>query len=58
MHRQWLLLPLNASQLDTGIKDNNRETITNNRYYDLQGRRLARPVKGIYIVNGRKVVIK
>ena len=58
VHRQWLLLPLNASQLDTGIKDNNRETITNNRYYDMQGRRLTRPMKGIYIVNGRKVVIK
>jgi len=58
VHRQWLLLPLNASQLDTGIKDNNRETITNNRYYDMQGRRLARPMKGINIVDGRKVVIK
>ena len=33
-----------------------------NRYYDLQGRRIAdgqRPsAKGIYITNGRKVVIK
>ena len=58
VHRQWLLLPLNASQVDTGIKDNNRETITNNRYYDMQGRRLARPMKGINIVDGRKVVIK
>ena len=26
--------------------------------YDLQGRRVAHPAKGIYIVNGRKVVIK
>ena len=26
-------------------------------YYDLQGRRVAQPVKGLYIVNGRKVVI-
>ena len=58
VHRQWLLLPLNASQLDTGIKDNNRETITNNRYYDLQGRKVAQPTKGLYIVNGKKVVIK
>ena len=26
--------------------------------YDLQGRRVANPTKGLYIVNGRKVVIK
>ena len=27
-------------------------------YYDLSGRRVAEPTKGIYIVNGKKVVIK
>ena len=27
-------------------------------YYDLQGRRVAQPTKGLYIVNRRKVVIK
>ena len=27
-------------------------------YYDLQGRKVAQPTKGLYIVNGRKVVIK
>ncbi len=42
----------------TGISDVNRETITNNRYYDLQGRRVAQPTKGLYIVNGKKVVVK
>ena len=26
--------------------------------YDLQGRRVAQPVKGLYIVNGKKVIIK
>ncbi len=26
--------------------------------YDLQGRRVAQPAKGLYIVNGKKVVIK
>ena len=29
-----------------------------NRYYDLQGRRVAAPQKGLYIVNGKKVVMK
>lgn len=27
-------------------------------YYDLQGRRVAQPVKGLYIQNGRKVLVK
>ena len=27
-------------------------------FYDLQGRRVAQPTKGLYIVNGRKVTIK
>lgn len=30
----------------------------NGEYYDLQGHRVAQPTKGLYIVNGRKVVIK
>ena len=43
----------------TGIRDNNRETITNNRYYDLQGRSVQTPArKGLYINNGKKVVVK
>ena len=28
------------------------------QYYDLQGRRVALPTKGLYIVNGKKVIIK
>jgi len=27
-------------------------------YYDLQGRKVAQPTKGLYIVNGKKVIIK
>ena len=42
----------------TGVEEIDRETITNNRYYDLQGRKVVKPTKGLYIVNGRKVVIK
>lgn len=30
----------------------------NSEVYDLQGRRVAQPTKGLYIVNGKKVVIK
>lgn len=34
------------------------ESKSNALYYDLQGRRVVEPTKGIYIVNARKVVIK
>ena len=43
----------------TGINAVNGEGFTvNGSVYDLQGRRVAQPTKGLYIVNGRKVVIK
>lgn len=35
----------------------NNETM-NNEYFDLQGRRVAKPTKGLYIVNGKKVIMK
>ena len=36
-----------------------REAVDNNGMaYDLQGRRVAQPTKGLYIVNGKKVIIK
>ena len=37
------------------IKDGEVKNVT---YYDLQGRRVEKPTKGIYIVNGKKVVKK
>jgi len=36
-----------------GLKVNGSET-----YYDLQGRRVLNPTKGLYIVNGKKVIMK
>jgi len=36
----------------------NGEESTMNNVFDLQGRRVAAPQKGLYIVNGKKVVIK
>ena len=30
----------------------------NATYYDLSGRRVIRPAKGIYVKNGRKVYVK
>ena len=42
----------------TGLKaiDNGQLTIDN--YYNLNGQRIVNPTKGLYIVNGKKVVIK
>ena len=51
-------LSLEGDDDTTGIVNVNRETITNNQYYTLDGRRVAEPTKGIYIINGKKVVIK
>ena len=42
----------------TGINDMNRETIANNGCYNLNGQRVENPTKGLYIVNGKKVIIK
>ena len=43
----------------TGISlTENSELRTENAVYDLQGRRVAQPTKGLYIVNGKKVIIK
>ncbi len=43
----------------TGINqiDNGQLTIDNS-FFDLQGRRVAQPTKGLYIVNGKKVIVK
>lgn len=42
----------------TGIKSVNSDETKVNGIYDLQGRRVSQPTKGLYIVNGKKVVIK
>ena len=64
------MAPLPVSSSAIGFGDDNETTdITmvqgegfmvngSDNYYDLQGRRVAQPTKGLYIVNGKKVVIK
>ena len=42
----------------TGIGSVKKDTSAKPIYYDLQGRRIAHPTKGVYIVNGRKVSIR
>lgn len=44
----------------TGIEtiENSKNSTEDGVYYDLQGRRVENPTRGVYIVNGKKVVIK
>lgn len=42
----------------TGIKEMETEDLNNGKYYNLQGIEVAHPVKGVYIHNGKKVIVK
>ena len=42
----------------TGVQTIAAEAQQNSEVYDLQGRRVAQPVKGLYIVNGKKMMVK
>ena len=42
----------------SGISETNRKAKTNSRYYDLQGRRVKIPGKGLYVRDGKKTVIR
>ena len=44
--------------VSTGITTMDAENLRDEQVYDLQGRRVLYPTKGIYIVNGQKVLIK
>jgi len=51
---------LNIDGIDTSLELVNdvQYSMFNIQYYDLQGRKVSNPAKGIYISNGKKVVIK
>ncbi len=42
----------------TGIKELETKKMNNNKYYNLQGIEISHPVKGIYIHNGKKIIVK
>lgn len=46
------------SDMETGISQIWGSAANNGVIYDLQGRRVERAVRGLYIVNGRKVMVK
>ena len=42
----------------TGIKSVQASDLKSNGYYNLNGQRVEKPAKGLYIMNGKKVIIK
>ena len=42
----------------TGISNVHRSTFNVQQYYNLQGVRVTNPTKGLYIQNGKKIIIK
>ena len=42
----------------TGVETVKQNAKADNQYFNLAGQRVAQPTKGLYIVNGKKVVIK
>ena len=65
-HKAWLVVPKSAATRGytiegdaTGIEEYMQSENENVVYYDMQGRRIDKPVRsGIYIVNGKKIVVK
>lgn len=49
---------ITLSTVSTGINNVETETRGYNKIYDLQGRKISNPQEGIYIVNGKKIIIK
>ena len=48
-----------TTPVSTSIEDVTNDKTTNNGiYYDLSGRKVQRPTKGIYLINGKKVLVK
>ena len=66
IHRQWMLFPLAAPQQQNSIEEtlmpsDVTATATSKKIYDLSGRRIDNRQslsKGIYIVRGKKVVVR
>jgi hypothetical protein len=50
-------LSMDFGEGTTGIQVVER-TVNENQYYTLDGRRVIQPTKGLYIVNGKKVIVK
>jgi hypothetical protein len=56
--RDYLEFTFEESDVTAISEVTNTNRTNNTNVYDLQGRKVAQPTKGLYIVNGRKVIIK
>ena len=53
------VLIISFDEETNGVKEVNRvKEVNDDSYFDLQGRRVAQPTKGLYIMNGKKYVIR
>ena len=50
----------NTDNVTNGIQQiaNSQQLTANTQYHDLQGRRIENPRKGLYIIKGRKILVK
>jgi hypothetical protein len=55
---EMIAIPLFGNTGTTGIKDVRSVGEKSDVYYNLQGQRVDNPTKGLYIMNGNKVIIK
>jgi hypothetical protein len=51
-------LKIAFTDAETGINEVNAPEAAANGYYNLAGQHVANPTKGLYIVNGKKVLVK
>ena len=62
--KAYLVVPTSAREFigfgeeATGVETLKQEIKADNQYFNLAGQRVAQPTKGLYIVNGKKVIIK
>lgn len=63
--KNWVVMTFDGSDyvqyegtVPAGITTIKQDAATDGHYYSLDGRRVEQPTKGVYILNGRKVVVK
>jgi len=56
--REFLGFSFDENEVTAINEAKSQQPTANGQYYDLQGRKVAKPTKGLYIVNGHKVIVK
>ena len=52
------LFRIDVINIGTAVDEVKGDDVNVQAIYDLQGRRVEKPVKGIYIINGKKLLLK